>query len=895
MYGKGLAAIAALIVCVSSSVVSAATKTVDLDAQPTNGAESKCDLNVLSSFPVTIENVVTNKAVGDAFQFTWASAGPGGFTSAVTSGTTGGVGARWTWSTNQTVVSYTGSSCERDICFLKTAGPDSMSGTCSLGCLDDGVSLTTARGTAGAVNLSWTGGTPNFTVFRSNVASRVTEPVNALTTTNLGQTSDTPPAGGIFFYRVRGSTCNQLKACSSNAQCSPASEGICVSRGPFAVPGRSLSSTDVTVSSASLTSSLITFFSPPKEVFRVTSTAQPGGTIDAVTNHTTQPVTIVTEAYPPGCCPSGTGDHPVRCGEACTDTQNDPNNCGACGNVCGDGTCCTGGECVSLCGEGRIWCDGQCVDPENDSDNCGACGNVCGDGTCCGGGFCGSTCELGRTFCDGMCLDTAADRDNCGGCGIACDDNSVCDDGACVPCAEGTSLCGNQCIALGSDPYNCGQCGNDCNAGCAPGTRGVCSSEQTCSCAPGTPLPRSIPPISSPPVAAFCPTFDDHPAPVVGVCPTAAPSGPIEGEIPLCVIDPATTTVAAGTTSNICHPGGVLFKEIASQVSVCGDGIPGPDGACQGGISNVTTGTFMRLVPDTDTSLGAAYLTPYAVHVTSESGNNNLLDSGGIGGDGLMQPGETVTVLIDVVNAGPSSIQSATATLTSPAVDLTEDGTPNPVGVTILTGTVTYGTIVGTQPTTNCEPVNLHPASSTTAFRFTIPANHPGDTTRPFQLQFTGTVNGAPFTMTMPIAIGIADRCDPAAATRDYDGIEGLMNPLARLVPVGDAIPFPTRALNAGNTAPLKLRQLCGAAELKGADVDPPQIVGLSEATRGPLDVNTLTLNDDLSSNDPFFRWNDSTKRWIFNMRTSQLGTGVFTLTIKVAGRKDYVTGFELR
>jgi hypothetical protein len=215
--------------------------------------------------------------------------------------------------------------------------------------------------------------------------------------------------------------------------------------------------------------------------------------------------------------------------------------------------------------------------------------------------------------------------------------------------------------------------------------------------------------------------------------------------------------------------------------------------------------------------------------------------------------------------------------------------------VTILTGTVTYGTIVGTQPTTNCEPVNLHPASSTTAFRFTIPANHPGDTTRPFQLQFTGTVNGAPFTMTMPIAIGIADRCDPAAATRDYDGIEGLMNPLARLVPVGDAIPFPTRALNAGNTAPLKLRQLCGAAELKGADVDPPQIVGLSEATRGPLDVNTLTLNDDLSSNDPFFRWNDSTKRWIFNMRTSQLGTGVFTLTIKVAGRKDYVTGFELR
>jgi hypothetical protein len=30
-------------------------------------------------------------------------------------------------------------------------------------------------------------------------------------------------------------------------------------------------------------------------------------------------------------------------------------------------------------------------------------------------------------------------------------------------------------------------------------------------------------------------------------------------------------------------------------------------------------------------------------------------------------------------------------------------------------------------------------------------------------------------------------------------------------------------------------------------------------------------------------------------MRTSELGTGVFTLTIRVAGRTEYVTGFELR
>jgi hypothetical protein len=77
----------ALLLAASSMPVAAATKTIDLDAQSTNGAESKCDLNVLQTFPVQIENVVTNKAVGDAFNFSWPSAGPGGFSSASAPGT----------------------------------------------------------------------------------------------------------------------------------------------------------------------------------------------------------------------------------------------------------------------------------------------------------------------------------------------------------------------------------------------------------------------------------------------------------------------------------------------------------------------------------------------------------------------------------------------------------------------------------------------------------------------------------------------------------------------------------------------------------------------------------------------------------------------------------------
>ena len=59
----------------------AATKAVDLDK---NGiAESSCALNILSTYPAKVENVVTNKAVGYAFTFSWVSAGPGGFIGSV--------------------------------------------------------------------------------------------------------------------------------------------------------------------------------------------------------------------------------------------------------------------------------------------------------------------------------------------------------------------------------------------------------------------------------------------------------------------------------------------------------------------------------------------------------------------------------------------------------------------------------------------------------------------------------------------------------------------------------------------------------------------------------------------------------------------------------------------
>jgi hypothetical protein len=1170
---------ATFVLCLSASLLApcgarAASKAVDLDGNPANGAESQCDLNVLQTFPVMIENKVTNRSGGDSFAFAWPSAGPGGFSSSVTPGTTGGVGAKWVWTTNQSVYSYTGSSCANDVCFTQTGGPDNLAGYCNDACLVDPTSITVAKGaTAGTVVLTWTGGDGPFTIFRSTNRVGLAVEANAIGTSTALTFTDTP-TDALVFYSVRG-VCTSRKACASAADCSAPGDGICVSRGPFGVPGRSLFSNAVTVSASSLTSSLITFFSPPKEVFRVTSTAAPGGVSQILNNNGTAPVTVTTPAYPPGCCPANPDvPHQLRCGDTCVDYLNDVNNCGGCGVVCGDGTCCSNGSCASLCAPGHEWCDGECADVQNDSNNCGGCGVICGDGTCCNEGSCASLCPEGQVWCDNQCVDLQNDSSSCGTCGTACLSGTCCDGGSCASiCAPGQAWCGTDCADLQNDSANCGACGNACgegsccNAGvcepfctapavqcgdtcadlqndsancgacgnaCAAGSccnagvcesfcpsgqvlcgtmcvdfqndsancgacnnacgagsccnagvcesfcpsgqvlcgtmcvdfqndnancgacdnacgGGTCCSQGACeslcpsgqvwcdgqcvdlqndssscgtcghACGDGTccnagacvstcPAGRTLcdgecvdlqsddhncgscghscghntlsghdshcehgvcgggtltDPSSTPPIPPSCP--NPHPTypqpghcenltptyptpgychnlnptsptpgscqnpnpssatpaychnltpsnPVPGVCPNLSPStphagvcpnvhpspGPVAGVCPepsgppasgsdtaTCTIPETTTTIAPGGSATTCTPGGGLFKEVPTEITVCGDGIPGAQGQCNNTTTKITTGTFNRLVPDPSQPVGDAFVTPYFVHVVGDTSN-----------DGLIEPGETASLIIDTVNAGPMNITNATAMLSAPAVDLSDDGVNNPVGLTIGTGAVSYGTILGTPAAVNCTTTPPQPASNTPVFQITVPPDHPGDTSHPLNLTVNGTVNGGPFTMTVPVVLGIADKCDYTAHNRDYDGLDGLANPMSKLVPTGETVPM-AGPFTAGNTRPLKLRVLCGTANLTDADVDAPEIIGLSEATRGDLDIHALNLNSDNTNNpnDPFFRFNNSLSggQWSYSMRTALIGTGTFTLKIRIAGRKEYVTGFVLR
>jgi hypothetical protein len=182
----------------------------------------------------------------------------------------------------------------------------------------------------------------------------------------------------------------------------------------------------------------------------------------------------------------------------------DPDNCGACGNVCPASQTCFGGKCASPCGYNPSSCilpnplaDGGmvcptgssaclsttqcgCTDLQTDPQNCGSCGQVCGIGQNCQGGQCVSGCPSGQM------------------CATAFGSGSVC--ASSCPSYYGVQMtaCGTGAIALctltNADPNNCGSCGHACPAGqgcdngtCAPscnnvicGTSGYCAEGQTC-------------------------------------------------------------------------------------------------------------------------------------------------------------------------------------------------------------------------------------------------------------------------------------------------------------------------------------------------------------------------------------------------------------------------------
>ncbi|MBN1774104.1 MAG: hypothetical protein JXB32_22790, partial [Deltaproteobacteria bacterium] len=104
-------------------------------------------------------------------------------------------------------------------------------------------------------------------------------------------------------------------------------------------------------------------------------------------------------------CPAGQ----LVCGDRCIDPETDRSFCGAsgactgadAGEVCLDGELCTAGVCVPNCSVGQTLCGDACTNLDYDPANCGRCGSTCPSGLC-RLGVCacvyGSDCESG--LCD---------------------------------------------------------------------------------------------------------------------------------------------------------------------------------------------------------------------------------------------------------------------------------------------------------------------------------------------------------------------------------------------------------------------------------------------------------------------------------------------------------------
>jgi hypothetical protein len=173
------------------------------------------------------------------------------------------------------------------------------------------------------------------------------------------------------------------------------------------------------------------------------------------------------------CC-NGTGS--VCCNGVCSNSNTDTNNCGTCGHQCGSFpnliTTCENGNCRYTCYDGYADCDkalanGCEVYLGSDPNNCGACGNVCpASAPYCVNSACVPCPDPSLAPCPDGCVDLNSNPNNCGTCGNVCPTEApYCNNGACDVCPQGQTICDGVCIDTGWDPSNCGGCGVVCDTG----------------------------------------------------------------------------------------------------------------------------------------------------------------------------------------------------------------------------------------------------------------------------------------------------------------------------------------------------------------------------------------------------------------------------------------------
>jgi hypothetical protein len=343
--------------------------------------------------------------------------------------------------------------------------------------------------------------------------------------------------------------------------------------------------------------------------------------------------------------------------------------------------------------------------------------------------------------------------------------------------------------------------------------------------------------------------------------------------------------VDGNDSAKTCKVSGHPAREVTSQIVVCGDGLPsGPQG-CGTAPDSGTQGTANVLVPALDIDIGDTFLS--VQHVAVQDGAN-----------GFAEPGETFSLLVALVNTGPSDLTNVTATLSADAVDIDGDGTPDTP--TITQATSAYPTIPGMAGgVADCDSpaAALTPVYNITPFVVTLPAGFPIDTNLNFKLTVNGTAAGCVVqaclgatVQDVQFTVGVGSACSLTNLDGSYTTVDGFLSPMGALVPKGD--PFPVDSAASGSrTRPLKLRLFCGTKNLSDSDIAAPEIVSLTR-DGVPQDVTKVDLNDNANNNSLLFRF--SSGFWIYNMRTKSLGHGTFVITIRFPNGQEYQSQFVL-
>jgi hypothetical protein len=170
-----------------------------------------------------------------------------------------------------------------------------------------------------------------------------------------------------------------------------------------------------------------------------------------------QPETCMNQGEDNNC--NGTPDDVPGVGQPCV-IENANGICRNGMTACANGTmtCVTPSARSEMCNTEDDDCDGEIdetFDLQNDENNCGVCGRMCGDS---------------ETCCAGNCVDTKTDGTYCGACDVQCGSGLTCSEGDCVTIECDVSDCGIFCIPL----VETSCCRTDGQCGCQPAVGGVC-------------------------------------------------------------------------------------------------------------------------------------------------------------------------------------------------------------------------------------------------------------------------------------------------------------------------------------------------------------------------------------------------------------------------------------